>query len=129
MFSATIRWGLMAVVVGLSPMLVSAKEVSTKMETRLTATAAARAASGKAKFESVGARSKFSTEGQGLAASMNGQSANVSVNGVSVGTARIALGRFDLNLDSSSRQVVPQIKAGDLVSVSVNGVNILNGKF
>ena len=130
MFSAALRLSLIALLVAITPMVASAKSApGSRIEARLTSTAAARAASGKAKFEQAGTRTKFSTEGEDLPAAFNGKVATVSVNGVVIGNARVALRRFDLNRDSSLRQAVPSIKVGDRVSVSIGGVNVLNGKF
>lgn len=131
MISTSVRLGLAMFVIAVAQLLVANEAVAAtiKMEASLTPTAASRLASGKAKFEQRATRSKFSTQGEDLGASFNGKTATVSVNGVVVGTARVALGGFDLNLDTIRRQTVPAIKKGDKVSVSIDGVNVLNGTF
>ncbi len=97
---------------------------------RLSRTAAApTGASGKAVYEtrSVG-REKFGTEAQGLTP-LNGMAASVYVNGVLVGSRQIALGRFNLELESERGQSVPVVSSGTRVEIQVGGAVILAGEF
>ena len=82
--------------------------------------------SGKAKFEVRSDRMRLSVEGEDL--SVFG-TATVKIAGAVAGTARIALGAFDFNVDTRDGEAVPNVRIGDSVQVLVGGTVILSGRF
>ena len=84
------------------------------------------AAKGAAKFDRSTSRTNFKTEGENLQR-LNGRTALVLVNGKLIGSKPIALGRFELELSTQRGNVIPDMTAGTLVEVTVDGVRILSG--
>jgi hypothetical protein len=103
-----------------------AQQPRARLEAELTPTRAAGLGSAKAKFESRGNRRKFSVEGEDLTP-FNGRSAVVTVAGRRIGAAPISGGLFDLNRDTRNGQAVPNMAAGDVVVVTVDGTRLFRG--
>jgi hypothetical protein len=107
--------------------LAQAQTSRSRMRARLRPGSAA-GAQGKADWEQRSDRMRLSVEGEDLFA-YEGQSVDIYIDGAFVSTQTVALGGFDLNLDTRDGDSVPTVANGSICTVQIGSDVLLTGTF